>query len=145
MSSADAFSYPSYNQEVWNAHDPDALGKYVAPDARVHSMTPGSLSGEGLDFLEDRARSLFNAFPDVRVQIESCIRDGDFLAARVTLEGTQRAGFAGIPATGKRMKVYDFAMYRIIDDKITDVWSLIDVQAMRDQLLGSSGVAGHFR
>jgi steroid delta-isomerase-like uncharacterized protein len=139
------FPYASYNKEVWDSHNPDALAKYVASDARVHSMTPGNVAGTGLDYLKARAASLLKAFPDVKFVIEDFIRQGDRLAARVTLEGTHHADFAGIPATGKRMKVYDFAMYRIADGKITDIWSLIDTQAMRDQLQGGSSSSSHFR
>jgi len=84
--------------------------------------------------LKGRAQSLLNAFPDVHFEIEDVVQQDDRLAARVTLEGTQRGEFAGIPATGKRMKVHDFAMYRIVDGKITDVWSLIDMQGLRDEL-----------
>ena len=108
-------------------------------------MTPGNVAGTGLDYLKARAASLLKAFPDVKFVIEDFIQQGDRLAARVTLEGTHRADFAGIPATGKRMKVYDFAMYRIVDGKITDIWSLIDMQAMRDQLKGGSSASSHFR
>jgi steroid delta-isomerase-like uncharacterized protein len=139
------FSYDSYTEEVWNSHNPDALAKYFAPDARVHSMTPGSVAGTGLDYLKARAQSLLKAFPDVHFVIEDVVEQHDRIAARVTLEGTQQAEFAGVPATGKRMKVYDFAMYRIVEGKITDVWSLIDIQAMRDQLQGSSTSTGAFR
>jgi steroid delta-isomerase-like uncharacterized protein len=139
------FSYARYTEEVWNSHNPDALAKYFAPDAIVHSMTPGSIAGTGLDYLKERARSLLNAFPDIHFVIEDVVEQGDILAARVTLEGTQRADFAGVPATGKRMKVYDFAMYRIAEGKITDVWSLIDIQAMRTQLQSGASSTGHFR
>lgn len=139
------FSYARYTEEVWNSHNPDALDKYFAPDARVHSMTPGSIAGTGLDYLKERAQSLMNAFPDIHFVIENVVEQGDILAARVTLEGTQRADFAGVPATGKRMKVYDFATYRIVEGKITDVWSLIDMQAMRTQLQSGASSTGHFR
>jgi steroid delta-isomerase-like uncharacterized protein len=139
------FPYERYNNDVWNSHNPDALAEYFAPDARVHSMTPGSVAGAGLDYLKTRARSLLSAFPDVKFVVESVVQEDDIVAARVTLEGTHRADFAGIPATGKRMKVYDFAMYRIAGGKITDVWSLVDVQTMRDQLQGAPASSGHFR
>jgi predicted ester cyclase len=48
--------------------------------------------------------------------------------------GPTGGDFAGIPATGKRMKVYDFAMYLIAEGKFTDVWSLVDMQRLRNQL-----------
>ena len=143
--SVHAFPYARYTEDVWNSHNPDALATYFAPDARVHSMTPGSVAGTGLDYLKGRAQSLLKAFPDIHFVIEQVVEWDDCLAARVTLEGTQRGEFAAIPATGKRMKVYDFAMYRIVDGKITDVWSLIDMQALRDQLQGGSSSSGHFR
>ena len=139
------FPYDRYNKDVWDSHNPDALAKYVASDARVHSMTPGKVAGSGLDYLKPRAASLLKAFPDVKFVIEEVVQQDDRLAARVTLEGTHQADFAGIRATGKRMKVYDFAMYRIADGKITDIWSLIDMQSMRDQLDGGSAASGHFR
>ncbi len=108
-------------------------------------MTPGVVAGTGLDYLKARAQSILTAFPDLHFVIEEVVQQDDRLAARVTLEGTHRAEFAGIPATGKRMKVYDFAMYRIVDGKISDVWSLIDMQALRDQLQGGPSSTGHFR
>jgi predicted ester cyclase len=83
----------------------------------------------------------------VHFEIEDIVQQDDRLATRVTLKGTQRGEFAGIPVTGKRMKVYDFATYRIVSGKITDVWSLIDMQGLRDQLeaQGSPGSSGKFR
>ena len=143
--SVHAFPYARYTEDVWNSHNPDALAIYFAPDARVHSMTPGRVAGTGLDYLKGRAQSLLKAFPDIHFVIEGVVERDGCLAARVTLEGTQRGEFAGIPATGNRMKVYDFAMYRIVDGKITDVWSLIDMQALRDQLQGGSSSSNHFR
>ena len=141
------FPYARYTEQVRNSHDPDALAQFFAADARVHSMAPGVVAGTGLDYLKGRAQSLFNAFPDVHFEIEDIVQHDDRLAARVTLEGTQRGEFAGIRATDKRMKVYDFAMYRIVGGKITDVWSLIDMHGLRDQLetSGPPSSSGNFR
>lgn len=131
------FPFARYVEEVWNSHNPEALAAYFAPDAKDHSLTPGGPdSGAGLDYLKARAQALFNAFPDVLFVVEEVVQQDDRLAVRVTLEGTHRGDFAGIPATGKRMKVYDFATYRIVDGKITEVWSLVDMQRLRDQLRG---------
>ena len=110
-------------------------------------MTPGVVAGTGLEYLKERGQSLFSAFPDVHFEIEEVVQREDILAARVTLEGTQRGEFAGIRVTGRPMKVYDFAMYRVVGGKITDVWSLIDMQGVRDQLetSRSPNVSGTFR
>ena len=102
------FPYARYTEDVWNSHNPDALAMYFAHDARVHSMTPGSVAGTGLNYLKGRAQSLLKAFPDIHFVIEDVVERDDCLAARVTLEGTQRGEFAGIPATGKRMSPNGF-------------------------------------
>ncbi len=128
------FPYLRYVDDVWNAHHPEALADYFAPSVRVHSLTPGIEPGTGLEYLKLLAQSLFDAFPDVFFIVEDVIQQEDRLAARLTLEGTQKGEFAGIPATGKRMKVYDFAMYRIRGGKFTDVWSLVDMFGLREQL-----------
>jgi steroid delta-isomerase-like uncharacterized protein len=134
-SHAPAFPYRRYIEKVWNSHDPEALAEYFAPNARDHSLVPGeSDSGVGLEYLKERAKALLNAFPDVHFIVEDVVQQDDRLAARVTVEGTHQGEFAGIPATGKRIKVYDFAMYRISEGKFTDVWSLIDMRRLRDQL-----------
>jgi predicted ester cyclase len=117
-----AFPYKTYVDEVWNAHNASALAKYFTPDVRVHSLTPGIGPGVGLAYLQALAQSLFDAFPDVHFRVEGVVQQGSNLAARLTLEGTQRKDFAGIPGTGRRMKVYDFAMYRIRNGKFSDVY-----------------------
>jgi SnoaL-like polyketide cyclase len=80
--SAPLFPYDRYNKDVWDSHSPDELAKYVASDARVHSMTPGKVAGSGLDYLKARAASLLRAFPDVKFVIEEVVQQGDRLAAR---------------------------------------------------------------
>jgi hypothetical protein len=96
-SSSNPFPYARYNEDVWNSHNPDALGEYFAPDARVHSMTPGNVAGAGLDYLKGRAQSLFNAFPDVKFVIEAVVQQDDRLAARVTSRARIKANLQGFP------------------------------------------------
>ena len=86
------FPYARYTEDVWNSHNPDALAMYFAHDARVHSMTPGSVAGTGLNYLKGRAQSLLKAFPDIHFVIEDVVERDDCLAARVTLVCSSVAG-----------------------------------------------------
>lgn len=130
----DQATYRRYVEEVWNAHDPAAMSRYFTPDVRVHAFTPGIEPTVGLANLQALAASLFRGFPDVRFTLDGLIAQPDQLAARLFLEGTHQGEFAGMPPTGRRMKVVDFAMYRIVDGRFTDVWSLVDMLGMREQL-----------
>lgn len=127
-------TYRQYVEDVWNAHNPAALERYFAPEVRVHSFTPGIEPVVGLANLQALAQSLFDGFPDVHFTLDGIIVQPGQIAIRAFLEGTHTGEFAGMPPTGKRMRIVDFAMYRIVDDKITDVWSLVDMLGMREQL-----------
>ncbi len=127
-------TYRQYVEDVWNAHNPAALERYFVPDVRVHSFTPGIEPVVGLTNLQALAQSLFDGFPDVYFTLDGIIVQPGQIAIRAFLEGTHTGEFAGMPPTGKRMRIVDFAMYRIVDGKITDVWSLVDMLGMRQQL-----------
>lgn len=128
------FDYRKYIDSVYNAHDPDAVDRFFTPDVIVHSVAPDVESGRGTDYLKELARTLITAFPDVKLTVEEVVREGDRLAARVTVEGTHKGEFAGIKPTGRTIKVANFAVYRIRDGKIAEMWSLVDTTQLRVQL-----------
>lgn len=131
---ATTFPYRDYIEQAWNAHDLAAFDRYMAMDVRIHSHTPGAETGVGLEHLKSLAQMLYNGFPDARFELLDVVAQGEQLAARLWLEGTHRGEFAGMPPTGKHMRVVDFALYRISNGKITDVWSVVDMLGMREQL-----------
>jgi steroid delta-isomerase-like uncharacterized protein len=128
------FDYRKYIDAVYNAHNPDAVDQFFTPNVIVHSVAPDVESGQGTDYLKDLARTLITAFPDVKLTVEEVVQEGDKLAARVTVEGTHKGEFAGIKPTGRTIKVANFAVYRIKDGKIAEMWSLVDTTQLRVQL-----------
>ncbi len=74
----------------------------VVPDFVDHPGVQGLPPGrEGLLQFIALART---AFPDLHVAIEDLMGEGDRVAVRVTVSGTQRGVFMGtIPPTGKRV------------------------------------------
>jgi predicted ester cyclase len=44
---------------------------------------------------------MFNAFPDLRIEVEQTLASGDFVVARVRLTGTHKGNFAGVAPTNK--------------------------------------------
>ena len=129
-----SFDYKKYIDGVYNAHDPEAVDKFFASDVIVHGLAPGVEDATGTTYLKDLAKNLIAAFPDVKLSVDEVVREGDKLAARVTLEGTHKGEFAGIKPTGRKVKVANFAVYRVRGDKIAEVWSLVDLAQLRAQL-----------
>jgi steroid delta-isomerase-like uncharacterized protein len=62
-----------------------------------------------------------HAFPDIHVEIEELIAEGDKVVLRFRLEGTHRGPFRGVEATGKRVSWTSIDIYTIADGKIADL------------------------
>jgi steroid delta-isomerase-like uncharacterized protein len=83
-------------------------------------------------------RSSFNnfttAFPDVQINIEEMIGEGDKVVVWWTFHGTHRGSFQGIPATGKTVEWDGMDLYTMSDRKITSLMRKADSRALLQQL-----------
>src|SRR5689334_13548808 len=92
-----------FDEEIVNGHDIGAIPKWFAPDFVDHVEIPGM--PPGVDGVIARHAMLFTAMPDIRIDIEAVVAEGDTTAARFTITGTDTGGFMGMPATGKSVTV----------------------------------------
>ena len=96
-------------------------------------MAAGCINHTSIPIIEQgrsgflRAVSMYHdAFPDIGYSVDDLFADGDRVAVRVTLRGTHKGEFLGIPPTGKQLNVSGIGIYRIADGKIAEVWGLRD-------------------
>jgi predicted ester cyclase len=118
--------------DVVNAHDTASLDSIVAPDVIDHQQVifaqgPGGV-GAGL-------RMLFGAFPDLRADVQHLVGEGDHLAVRFHLSGTNTGDYRGLPGPTLRHAEWDaMALFRVADGKIAEVWGVADRMGMLTQL-----------
>jgi steroid delta-isomerase-like uncharacterized protein len=110
-----------------NANDHAARERMLAPDMVRHDLA-GMLgeegSREGVSNFLDRLRE---AMPDLHMEVEDVIAtDDDRAAARATLTGTHQGEFLGAAPTGRRVSFAAITLYRIVDGRIAEAWSLVD-------------------
>ena len=72
--------------------------------------------------------------PDLRYDIQLLVSDSDHLAARLWFECTPQREFLGIDARGHRVSFAEHVFYRFRANRIEQVWSVIDTDAVRSQL-----------
>ena len=77
---------------------------------------------------------LISAFPDWHWEMRHLAVDGDNIAVHFTVTGTHRGAFQGIEATGRRVTVSEFTLYRVEDGKFAEVWDLTDMDAVMRQI-----------
>ena len=63
---------------------------------------PPPTTKPGLEGMKEMFHMFFNAFPDIHIEVEDLIAEGDTVVMRATTTGTHQGDFMGIPATGKR-------------------------------------------
>lgn len=127
-------------QEAFTKGNLDILDRFVAPDYVNHNRPPGAASGlAGLKAIMTRLRE---AFPDLGYEVEDIIVDGDYVAIRATMKGTQATTLDGQKPTGRRFSVPSLAMLRFRGDMVVERWGLHDVDAMRAQLAVGTQPAG---
>lgn len=113
--------------ECLNARRWDDLGRFVTDDV-VHNGSRLGLSGYREMLVADTG-----AVPDLRFVPELLIADDGVVACRLFFQCTPRKRFLGLEPTGSRVSFAEHVFYRFRDQRIAEVWSLIDKDAIRAQ------------
>ena len=74
------------------------------------------------------------AFPDRVDIIEEVIAEGELVGMLFRLTGTHMGNLFGIPATGKKVDVYEAAILRIAEGRVTEGWFMADEAGLLKQL-----------
>jgi predicted ester cyclase len=72
--------------------------------------------------------------PDLHYHVQHLVVDGDQVACRLWFDCTPQRTFLGIEPNGRRASFAEHVFYRFSDRRIAQVWSLLDVDAIRRQL-----------
>lgn len=79
----------------------------------------GALEGHpGMSTLAAAYPLLAKAFPDIRVELQQQLVDGEQVASHWILKGTHTGEFFGIPATGKPVRYQNIGIARVVDGRI---------------------------
>jgi steroid delta-isomerase-like uncharacterized protein len=100
-------------QEAWARRDLTALGQMHAEDGVVESPFGGGLA-RGRARIEEVYQAFFHTFPDVILQADEPLVDGNRVVLISRLSGTDRGGFMGMAPTGRTFDIpcillFDFA------------------------------------
>ena len=119
--------------ELISAGDIDGFGEHVADEFVEHDETPGfEPSKEGVVQMFRMYRA---AFPDLRMEAEDVLVDGDKVVARARATGTHLGEFMGMPATGKRVDIQLIDIIRFGDDGLAhEHWGVSDTLGLLQQL-----------
>jgi steroid delta-isomerase-like uncharacterized protein len=120
-----------YYDEVLTQRNLALLDDLLAPD--FASWLPDG-TRLGRDQYRDAVLASHQAFPDLVVEVLDQLAEGDKVATRWRATGTHRGPFAGIPATGRPVRITAIHLHRVVDGKLTEHWEEIDLLRLMRQL-----------
>ncbi|MFQ6026895.1 MAG: ester cyclase [Dehalococcoidia bacterium] len=92
------------------------------------SVIAEGLSPEPLDLecLKQFYCGLWEAFPDLHITVEDMVGEDDKVAWRLSVRGTHKSEFRGVPATGVEVTFPAQYIFRFKDGKIVERWTNFD-------------------
>ena len=121
--------------EVWNQKKASTIRELFTEDTVVHGLSgPGEDPVRGFEAFEKFHSDFLAAFPDVHIEVDDVVTEGDKLAGRFTVTGTQSGALAEMPPTGKKTLFTGSGICTVKDGKFTEVWNEIDFPKMQYDL-----------
>jgi len=115
-----------------DAGDFDRLNELFADDFAVDA--PSLPEPLRKDMLFQHIKTHYTAFPDWIHVIEDVIADGDKVAVKLTQNGTHKAEYEGIPATGIKATLPAMHLFMVVDGKVIDWFAVEDYLGLYMQL-----------
>jgi len=113
--------------EVWNARHDGGIDELMADDVRgVHPA--GEFQGR--DGFRQMQRMFLSALPDVRIEVEDMIADGDRVAVRWRATGTHTGDGFGFPASNRPFSIQGSSWMRVQNGKAVEGWDTWDLNGL---------------
>lgn len=135
--------YRRFITKVANQGNLSVADELLAPEVIEHEALPPGVPG-GREGIKQLFTLIRTAFPDLHISIDDQIGEGDKVVARVTLNGTHRGEFFGVPATGRRVAYEAIDISRIAGGRLVEHWGIPDYLSLLQQL-GASPAPGSSR
>jgi steroid delta-isomerase-like uncharacterized protein len=122
--------------DAMNSRDADVIARtideVVAPDVLIRTPLPVGVTGA--EALKQVWKVLLRAYPDLHVEVEDLIEEGDKLVCRNTVTGTHQGDYLGVPPTGKSVTYKEIFIFRFAGGRIAETWGVADLVAQLRQL-----------
>jgi steroid delta-isomerase-like uncharacterized protein len=126
--------------EFQSGHDIEVARQLIADDCVNHTPVAGFPPDR--DGVISTFSMLFEAFPDLHVEIHDLLELGDKVVTRKTFHGTHDGDFVGLAPTGRTVAWDVIDIVRFREGQMVEHWDVIDIFGLLQQLgavLGSDG------
>jgi predicted ester cyclase len=117
-------------EQVWERGNLTAIGHYISTRCIYHDLALArDLCGpvELTNYIEQ----LRTAVRDWHFRVEDVVSEGNSIAMRWSIEGTQDGPLAQLPPTGGPVQLIGITIYQLTGSKVTEAWSCWNAERLR--------------
>ena len=126
-------------QKIVNEGELSLIGDFMSPDVVNHELVDSFGAGElpqghDIKWMADLVSLYRHAFPDLRLEIQDQIAEGDRVVTCLRMRGTQKNALMTIAASGRKIDIAAIHVDRMAGGKIVESWTHLDALGMLRQL-----------
>jgi predicted ester cyclase len=111
----------AFLHDVIDEHHGNQVGNYLTKDMEWHGGTVGSVAGRAN--VSGLFAGVVSSLPNSHIVVHDIFGQGDQVAVRVTVTGTQKRELLGIPAKGRNISWTGEDLYTLSNGKISSIWA----------------------
>jgi steroid delta-isomerase-like uncharacterized protein len=134
MSEANKLVAQQWFEQVWNQQNEEAIDRMFRPQGKAYGFMDGDGPIVGPEAFKAVHRNFCGAFPDIHVDIEDMVAEGDMVAIRWRATMTHLGDHLGFPASGRKGALAGSSFIRVNGGQIVEGWNQMDLQALFQQL-----------
>lgn len=119
-------------EEIWNQKRGESLEQFAHAEAISHRSSD-EIKGSA-EFLDSIYLPFTKAIPDLHIEIEAVLAQGDEAVVRWRTTGTHTEEGLGVPASGQRINFQGMTWLTFRDGKVIEGWDCWDEMALMQQL-----------
>jgi steroid delta-isomerase-like uncharacterized protein len=123
-----------YFNEVINSQELNRMGEFFSPDYIWHQMNGTDVHNSQDTSHITMLRFVYMAIPDIHYTIDNTVAEGDLIAVNSTVTGTAKSEMFGLPAAQKKVRFKQMFFFRLVNNKITEEWEVVDLDGLKAQL-----------
>jgi predicted ester cyclase len=134
MSEANKTLAKDWFEQVWNQKSDAAIDRLLHPNAKCFGFPDANGFIVGPEAFKAVHRSFVGAFPDIQVELQQVIAEGDYASFRWVATMTHVGDHLGFPASGKTATLAGSGFIKGDGIQILDAWNYMDLHQLFQKL-----------
>jgi steroid delta-isomerase-like uncharacterized protein len=134
MSEANKNLAKEWFEQVWNQKSEAAIDRLFAPQCQCYGFPEADGVLVGPEAFKAVHRTFLGAFPDIHVEVEDVIAEGDHVAVRWKATMTHLGDHLGFPASGRQAELGGSSFLIGNGKQIIAGWNYMDIPTLFQKL-----------